>query len=522
MDSVPKKLPDAYLKIQSALETPKIVIIVPYSNGSDNIQIEIACKLYSLGVHTLLDSFRSDKTKNHTYMSVRLPLEPFGERTLYIKVDNAAKRLFTTPQEIRDNQFDFYPYLMKKAQEVADAIERVHQADTSVEKSILYDEAVAAHKVALVMFKNKKFEPGEIKEVDGCRFLNADNKVVLFERKAGKIGSGRSGVVYRVVDFATGRVSALKQFYPDRKSDEALVSKEIIDRGGIYGVQDFLVVPHSVEYLSRSCLGSYSEVRSKLYSMDACSKVMNRAMNPVPLGVILKECFQLVSGVRNLENQLGRIHLDLKLENFLCLGDGEMVVADLANLPLVSSVEDWLRYIQGNPNLSYTKNYNVEQDMRELRWIARSAKLCNEGRLSEDSVVEFLDSMPDGFLTYGEKLKLRVGDVFDSSLLLKFNTHLFKLYKQNAEQIAVFQLGNAFYSMIRNDEAVYARNNRGYARLDFARYLTIKRTLINILSPYEQEALTIACMLDPNKKLRPSIVEVQQVLERLWMAFLVS
>ncbi len=496
------------------------IIPTPPSGDSNDVVISVACKIYSFGIHTVLDFFLGN-TQESTYIPVQVSLPgKDGLTTIYIKVDSAAKRLFSSSEEIR-SQESFQDYLENKTAEVWGQIDRIHSAADSdkVSKSDLYSTAITVQVTALKNVKKGIFQEGDVQKIDRYTVLCQNNKIILIEVEIGKLGKGTFGTVYKVVDVSTGAVNALKRISRRFSSDEPELAREIVNRDKpIFGVQEFIKAPFAVEDLKTGVKVEGSVVRSKLYKSDAFSKVVKRQSAPVKTTIVLQECSRLITGLNNLQKELGRIHIDLKLQNFLCLEDGEMVVADLGDLPKVASKEAWVKAIFQNRLIhAYTARFTPEEEISSLKLFKESIVRVRQEKFNRPPDMVFLKEAISLFgvtISKEERAILEKGRL-PQGLEDKFQEAAFKKYQEVSEKIAVFQMGYAFYQLICD-------NTSPYPRLEDSRHPNLNENqLSNILKELQLKmpddplaAKVISDMLHPNPAKRASIEEVRQVLEK--------
>ncbi len=230
----------------------------------------------------------------------------------------------------------------------------------------------------------------------------------------GTLGKGGFGYVYKCYDLFTGSMRALKIL--DRDSDEPQVAEEVIayeiQNGPIPYVQRFLEAPHTIT----NFVGGEEKVEwivSEAYECDAYTKIKERKTRPAALSTLLREFYCIAAGFNNVFRVLGRIHLDLKPDNFLSVRDGEMVVGDLGDLPKVRNVEEWVSSIRlGSLHHIHTRDYNARSGIDKLSGIqSRVETVINR---NVDVIREIKSLQDEITLTEEETLALDRGVILES------------------------------------------------------------------------------------------------------------
>ncbi len=349
----------------------------------------------------------------------------------------------------------------------------------------------------------------ELQDAESIIHKEVGGKVHLFVCLE-KLGSGGYGDVYKVYNVTTGAFMALKRMNEGMlEIGEVELAREILasSEEGVFGVQKFIPFPHKVIDLRTRKEVEVNWVVSRAYKCDAFAKLDARAACPVSLDVTVRECYSLVSGFNNLMNVFGRLHLDLKLENFLCAEDCEMVVGDLGGLSNISSAEAWADSIQNETIHDVCTNiYNTKEDLGSLNEIIKIVrKVLNDGDfrpiLKLSSILK---------LTKEEVQELKIGGL-PPAVKEKFINHYFSQYKIAAERAAIFQLGTAFYALLVGNFP-YKASIEGYSYPNEREFERVEYELSKIGYP-EVLSECLKHMLDEDPAKRPTGDAVQAVFQ---------
>ncbi len=360
---------------------------------------------------------------------------------------------------------------------------------------------------------------GQTVVLDSWAFLESGHGEVQFSVVVDILGKGAYNEVYKVFNLATGKLTALKRLQDGKIGNEASFVEEILEHqsknGDVFGLQKFIKVTHEVTDSRTGKTSCVNWITSEVYPSDGFVKLTQRKFQPVSFPVLLREFFCLISGLNNLMKIFGRIHMDLKLENFLCSEDGNMVLGDLGDLLKISSVDDWIFLIQNRKtSFVHTSQYNLQSDLKEIVCIEELIRGFLKGDPTSVLLMANLKHrlhFTQEELASIESLQMSSGSLqMSSSAKQKCLVYMFEQYKLAAEKMAVFQLGFSFFYFLFGYQPYYANNLSGYAVFEKdVFYQALQRR--GWAMP-EQLARLFSSMIESDQTSRPSVVEVEKVL----------
>ncbi len=480
----------------------EIILSPPSQDSGDDLTIRIACKVYPIGIHAIFNGFQ--RKEENTYMPFSFQSKEGVNKTIYLKVGSAAKRLLVSEEEIRSKDISQRDYLEGRVAAVQLSAEIVRNKKIGscpgLTRKKAYEEMVRVYSFARKALKSGLLSKGDSNGVEKgyTYFYESGNVVVTLELQY--LRGGATGEVYKVLDVAAGRFTALKK---NRRCAPRNKVVETIMRYQQVHPDSHLVKVVRIREESSLEEGSFAEEYAYAYGGDISSKY--KAYQEAELKSL---CLSVLSATEEFEGpEIGYVYLDLQPGNILDMsnseGTSEWKLTDFPRgSPNIKDAEQFEESLQIEKfGMTATAEYNTYaeiMDLKRLEYIVH--------HIRSDASVEECDKMltqckiPSSM----HALLLSVKKMLESGDVDRARDALFVAYKQKSEQASVFQLGVILYEAVTSEVFPHIEEQGSdFCDVSVKSGNTLKKKL-EYSSGFSKEFKDLIIrMLDPDPKKRP-------------------
>ncbi len=480
----------------------EIILSPPSQDSSDDLIIKIACKVYPIGIHTIGNFFQ--KKEENTYMPFSFQSKEGVTKTVYLKVGSAAKRLLVSEEEIRSNDISQGSYLEGRVAAVQLSAEVVRNKKIGscpgLTRKKAYEEMVRVYSFARESLKRGLLSKGYSSAVEKgyTYFYESGNVVVTVELQY--LRGGATAEVYKVLDVAAGRFTALKKNF--RAGPKNKVVESVMRYQQAHPDSHLVKV---VRIREKSSLEEgFSEEYDYAYSGDISSKYKTYKEEELK-GL----CLSVLSAIEEFESpEIGYVYLDLQPGNILDMSIGkEASKWKLTDFPRGSpNIKDAAQFEESLQierfGMTATAEYNTYIEIMDLKRLEHIVHhIRTDANVQECDKMLIQCKVPSAM----HALLLSVKKMLESGEVYKARDELFVAYKQKSEQASVFQLGVILYESVTSEVFPHIEE-QGSDFCDVSvKSRNILRKKLEYSSGYSKEFKElIISILDPDPKKRPS------------------
>ncbi len=506
------------VRLEDGCLGPRLVEFVPSKPlQNSTLSIKLVCRTGGFWGSCFLRSGCVGNIRSDDYMPLSVRIEGKSqEHVIYLDVNGAANQLLVSKEEIRAAQ--------NKPGYWGDRIVTLHTCITVIQREVtgfrserdVYRKMLVIHSLALEALQEKGAPRGIACKIQEATILQNQTGQLEVLYSLGELGEGSAGSVYKIISFASGKLSALKSYHFDKA---AIVRNSVTESVMTYQSS------HSESSSSLMAVNRIIERNDGYFDeeYELCSSRILDEYRRYDEVKFKNLCKDVVSALEEFR-EVGYAYLDVKPGNVLetkdIEGRGAFKLGDFdSSSPYIKNVEGFKKWLQSpSHSIIHTKSMNIERDIYCLRCLRDlgSDVLCLEQEAHCDDFEPNIEGLVQ--LLGNKKISNFLGSRASEELIRclerlnfeDFYDSLLSIFAKRAEQTAVFQLGVMLYVGLGGRFPYQlACHREEYLEFMPESYGDIQSRITSLKRVKDADFKNlIISMLNPDSELRPSLSEV--------------